>query len=347
MQQSRQNRGTTNTYPVWHGWRLLLRDLKLQAANVLRRAKLPGDLFARENAVLETPQLFELWTALEAEADASGERSPLPLRIASALSADWFDPALFAALCSADLNTALLRLAKYKRLVAPMMLQIDQEADRTTLSFEWLDKTVSPPAVLISFELVFFVQLARLATRSRVHPLAVFSPSGFNQVSEYEAYLGCKLSDGPIPSVSFSAQDAERPFLTSNYGMWSFFEPALSKRLHELDRQASMTERLRSVLLEAIPAGELSLESTCKKLGVSSRTLQRRLNDEGSSYQKTLDQVRSSLAQHYLAHTNMSGAEIAFLLGFEDPSSFVRAFQSWTGTSPQASRAANSTLYLP
>lgn len=76
------------------------------------------------------------------------------------------------------------------------------------------------------------------------------------------------------------------------------------------------------------------MEAICKKLGVSTRTLQRRLQEEGGSFQQVLDQVRTSLAQHYLARTELPGAEIAFLLGFEEPNSFYRAFRGWTGKTP-------------
>ncbi len=329
-----------NNYSVWHGWRLLLRDLELSAANVLRRAQLPGDLFARENASLDTPQFFRLWTALEAEAAHHGDPTPLPLRIAHALSAEWFDPALFAALCSADLNAALLRIARYKRLVAPMSLQVDITPHHTTLGLLWLDQTLAPPPVLMAFELVFFVQLARLATRTPVQPLALTCPTTWEPAAPYEDFFGCKAEDGPVLTLRFGAEDARRPFLTANHGMWAFFEPALRHRLHDLDRQATMTERVRSALLEALPAGDLAMDAVCRKLGVSTRTLQRRLRDEGSSFQKTLDEVRQSLAQHYLQQSAMTGAEISFLLGFEDPSSFVRAFQGWTGVTPQSVRAA-------
>lgn len=331
-------------YPVWHGWRLLLQDLGLQPVHVLRRAQLPGDLFARDSASLDTLQYFRLWTALDAEAADANADLPLPLRIAQVMSADWFDPALFAALCSADLNAALTRMARYKRLVAPMSLQVEATPQRTTLELAWLDKTLPAPPVLVAFELVFFVQLARLATRSQMPAIALRCPTPLHPAAPYETFFGCRLEAGPVPSVSFSAEDAKRPFLTANHGMWSFFEPALRKRLHDLDRQASMTDRVRSVLLEALPAGDLAMDAVCRTLGVSTRTLQRRLRDEGGSFQKTLDQVRSSLAHHYLAHSAMTGAEISFLLGFEDPNSFVRAFQGWTGATPQTVRAARSGL---
>ena len=327
-------------YAVQHGWRLLLRDLEINPAHVLRRAQLPGDLFARDNVQLDSQQYFRLWAALEDEAGASA--LPLPLRIGQALSADWFDPALFAALCSTDLNAALLRIANYKRLVAPMTLQVDISAQRTTLTLEWLDKRCPPPPVLMAFELVFFVQLVRMATRCRVQPLALTCPLPLGHADVYAEHFGLDVDRADALTLVFSAEDACRPFLTANHGMWSFFEPGLRKRLHELDRQATMRDRVYSTLLEALPAGDLSMAVICKKLGVSTRTLQRRLNDEGCSFQQTLDQVRTSLARHYLQNSSMTGAEISFLLGFEDPNSFVRAFQGWTGTTPQSARGTGS-----
>jgi AraC-like DNA-binding protein len=63
--------------------------------------------------------------------------------------------------------------------------------------------------------------------------------------------------------------------------------------------------------------------------------VKRRLKDEVSGLRRTPEAVRSSLALHYLQHSSMSGAEISFLLGFEDPNSFVCAFQEWSGTTPR------------
>lgn len=130
----------------------------------------------------------------------------------------------------------------------------------------------------------------------------------------------------------------ERPFLTENHKMWLFFEPSLRQRLADLDRTAGMADRVRSALLEALPAGEVSMQAVSRQLAVSTRTLQRRLQDEGTTFQGTLDALRDSLAHHYLRNTEMASAEISFLLGFEDPNSFARAFQAWTGKTPQTVR---------
>lgn len=323
---------------------MLLQDAGVHGANVLRRAQLPGDLFARESARLDSATFFRLWQAIEDEAGTAG--GPAPLRLAQKMSADWFDPELFVALCSEDMNDALSRLAKFKRLSGPMALKTEYTDRRTTVTLEFLDRAIQPPPVLVAFKVVFIVQLARMATRSPVHPLRVGWPlpaQSARDARAYEAYFGVPVDHMPMPTLVFAAEDTQRPFLTANHGMWSFFEPALRQRLADLDRHATNVARVRSALLEALPAGELSMQAVCRKLGVSTRTMQRRLKEEGSSFQQTLDALRNSLAHHYLQNSAMSGAEISFLLGFEDPNSFVRAFQGWTGTTPQAVRLANGS----
>ncbi|BDR09029.1 hypothetical protein CTR2_R23670 [Comamonas thiooxydans] len=121
--------------------------------------------------------------------------------------------------------------------------------------------------------------------------------------------------------------------------MWRLFEPDLRRRLSELDATTT-AERVRAVLLELLPDNEATIERTAGRLGLSKRTLQRRLEDEGENFRALVNSTRENLARHYLGNTTMSGAEIAFLLGFKDPNSFYRAFQDWTGQTPHSARHA-------
>ena len=338
-------RNSTLEYAVWPGWRLLMQDAGLATSPVLCRAQLPGDLFARQNVRLDSADFFKLWTAIDAEALSLDPNLPAPLRIAQVMSSDWFDPELFAALCSANLVGAIERISKYVRLIAPMSFKLQRTAAHTTLTVDFLEHTQAPPPVFLAFKLVFFVQLARLATRSAVRPLKVSWPSppdAATDAQRYQSYFGIPVTSAPLATLVFATADVERPFLTENHKMWQFFEPSLRQRLADLTRSASMIERLRSALLEALPAGEVSMLGLSRKLGVSTRTLQRRLQEEGTTFQQTLDALRDSLAHHYLRNSAMSSAEISFLLGFEDANSFARAFQGWTGKTPQAVRNAGT-----
>ncbi|AVI86130.1 Transcriptional regulator, AraC family [Pseudomonas syringae pv. tomato] len=334
-------RSSALDYSVWPGWRVLMQDAGLATAPVLRRAQLPGDLFTRQNVRLDSAHFFKLWEAIEAEAASINADLPAPLQIARVMSSDWFDPELFAALCSANMADALERIAKYVRLIAPMVIRVVPTKAHTTVTMDFLD-ACEPPTVFLAFKLVFFVQLARLATRSPVQPLQVNWPSPSTpgpDLQAYQAYFGIPVTHAPQASLVFAAADVERPFLTENHKMWLFFEPGLRQRLSDLDRTSGMVERVRSALLESLPAGAVSMQQISRKLGVSTRTLQRRLQYEGTTFQQTLDTLRDSLARHYLRSTAMSSAQISFLLGFEDANSFARAFQSWTGSTPGKVRA--------
>lgn len=332
----------TLDYAIWPGWRLLMQDAGLATAPVLRRADLPGDLFARDQVRLTSKDFFNLWVAIEEEARTLDAALPAPLRIAKVMTSDWFDPELFAALCSANFASALERLSKYARLIAPMMFTVVRTTSNAAVTINFLDQTVPPPDVFLAFKLVFFVQLARLATRTPIKPTKVTWPTAAGLAAEdailYSDFFGVPVEAGPLATIVFRDEDMDRPFLTENHKLWQFFEPSLRQRLADLDRTASMVERVRSALLEAMPAGDVSVQSVGKRLGVGTRTLQRRLQQEGTSFQLTLDTVRSSLADHYLRKTTMSSAEIALLLGFDDANSFIRAFRAWTDTTPQSIR---------
>jgi AraC-like DNA-binding protein len=325
---------TPKKFQLPYGWRILLKDLGINPTNVLRRAGLPEDLFAVDDAALSTKEYFSIWRALEEESGGPF----LPLKMATHKSVEAFAPPVFAALCSPDLNTALVRLSLYKRLVCPLALLVSQGEESIRLEAKWLDTAYQPPASLAAMELIWFVQLARIATRERIVPLSLTSPRRALAADEYTQYFGTPVRQDAVISITFSAEDAARPFLTASESMWRFFEPSLRKRLFELDAQATVSEKVRSALLEMLPGGNASMGAVSSKLGFSPRTLHRRLSQEGVSFQVVLNQTREELAKHYLGNSNMPGAEISFLLGYEDPNSFLRAFQQWTGQTPERVR---------
>lgn len=321
------------------GWRPLLRDLGIDPQNMLRRAELPLDLLAREDARLSTDEYFRMWNAMQAE---YGDPS-FAIRLVEVATAESFSPPLFAALQSPNLLVALERLATYKRLVAPMALSVEARRQSVRATFRWLHAATKPPPSLVGMEAAFITQLARMATRERIEPIRVIVPVLPDAAGALERFLGVPLQRGKHLSMSFAHEDALRPFLTANDALWSVFEPELRRRLAELEASASMGERVRSVILELLPSGQASMGQVAAKLAVSRRTLQRRLQSEGTAYLTILAATREQLAMHYLSRTPFSLTEIAFLLGFEEPNSFFRAFHSWTGDTPESVRQSMRT----
>lgn len=322
-------------FPVEPAWALVLTDLGVRPSNVLRRAELPEDLFSRAGARLSTSQYFAFWHALTVEVD-----DPVfPLRFAEAVRSESFSPPLFAALCSPDLLTACRRISHYKRLVAPMKLEVSFH-DRLDIDFEWLEANVQPPPTLVACEFVFFVRLAQMATRHPVRPAAVRSTVDLGPLRAYEDFFGVRIEPARTSGLSFSREDAQRPFMTANPAVWSAFEPMLQSNLEDLDESATTADRVRATLLDGLPSGRSSMDTVARRLAMSRRTLQRRLRTEGTSFQRILRLTREQLARHYLGNTQLPASEISFLLGFEEPNSFYRALNDWTGQTPEGMRRA-------
>jgi AraC-like DNA-binding protein len=325
----------TTHFSVQPSWNVMATDLGIDPALVLKYASLPSDLLVRKDATLNPDDYFRLWHGLEQTMGTD----TLPLKMGQLFSVEAFHPLVFASLCCENLNTALQRFSQFKQLYGPLTLLVEITDQQTCATIDCYGTNEPIPRSIGAVELIFLTRLARMGTRTHVLPIRVELSQLPDRREPYQEFFGVPLSQGSANRLTFSARDARRPFLTENAAMWDFFEADLKKKLSDLDRQASMQERIKSVLSEMLPAGYSSIEEAANRLGTSKRSLQRKLAEELSSYQEILTVTRRELAHTYLSRSSASLAEIAYLLGFQDSNSFLRAFRSWTGQTPREYRA--------
>jgi AraC-like DNA-binding protein len=324
-------------YPIETGWQILARDMNISPQDVLRHARLPLDLLSRKSPMITGKEYFRLWDGL---ATVLRDNPAFPLDLARSTTPETFSPPVFASFCSPNLNAAAARIAHYKPLVGPIRLSVKTSNERTTIKIGALPEYGDLPPSLITMELAWWVHVPRLATREHLVPLSVHTTVDIPEKAVYEDYFGVHLTKSDFDGVTFSAQDAERPFLTASDAMWSIFEPELNQRMQDLAQDATHTDRVRACLMEIVASGQYSVGDVASRLAVSPRTLQRHLRQEGTSFQQVLDGLREELARSYLARSEYSNGQIAFLLGYEDPNSFFRAFRAWTGQTPAVVRAS-------
>jgi AraC-like DNA-binding protein len=142
-----------------------------------------------------------------------------------------------------------------------------------------------------------------------------------------------------IGTLSLPASDLELPFATFNPSLLAVLDPALQAEQSMGSAVcADAVASVRHVLRRRLGDGEISLRHVTDELGVSARTLQRQLSEAGTSFTELLQDTRRERALFYLRQSDLSLSEIAFLLGFDTPSSFFRAFGRWTGQTPGAFR---------
>lgn len=241
-----------------------------------------------------------------------------------------FMPPLFAAMCSKDGKSCFKRLAKYKKLIGPYALKVQETNQSVTIEFTFSDGNKALPKFAVFTELVLTVSMCRKATGQHIRPLRVVTTHDPGD-DEFEQFFGIKPIVGQENLIEFSLADMKEPFLTKNNTMWGYLKPELTKRMKELEIDESVSAKVRSVLFELIPAGSYSVDTVAKELAVSSRTLQRKLSGEGTTFIKQLNHTRELLARNYLKDKNISNDDIAFLIGYSDANAFIRAFRNWTG----------------
>jgi AraC-like DNA-binding protein len=147
--------------------------------------------------------------------------------------------------------------------------------------------------------------------------------------------------DAPENEVVLRTVDLELPLMSSNPELVIMFEEKAEEFRAASDVEPELANRVRTVL-QRMMRGELpDLGGVARALSISERSLQRKLGQEGVSFQHLVNEVRFSLAQRHLRNREVDAAEVSYLLGFSHPTSFYRAFKRWTGMTPEEYRRSS------
>lgn len=177
----------------------------------------------------------------------------------------------------------------------------------------------------------------------KVRPLAVVYPFTPENSAEYERVLRCRpiLSAGKI-KLDFDLKDWALPIITSNYEMQQFLIGTNTELKNLMAGQPSFKGKVFNYLLTNAYLGVVSLDQLAANFNISARTLQRKLNEEGFTFQQITDEVRKSLAIAYLKAGSYQLKEISYMLGYNETSAFSRTFKRWTGSPPASYQRQNS-----
>ena len=302
----------------------------------MKKAVLPEDLFARRSPSLTAEEYFRFMRAV----DTLSPDDETPIKLAASDNIETFSPPIFAAFCSRNALTCLKRLAQYKPLIGALLYRVEETENEVSVEIVPSDEELELPEILIGIEFAFIIGLIRKATKEQIVPLRAASKQKMHNTA-YAAFIGADIVTADRNQLVFSRTDALIPFINCNESMWSFFEPELNRRLSMMDTDDSYAARVRSALMELLPSGECAIEDVAAKLGYSKRSLQRKLQEENTNFQKQLNHTRELLAKYYVGSSDMQTEDIAYLLGYQDTSSFLRVFAVWTGQTVSEYRNAN------
>lgn len=314
-----------------------LRDLKISSAAVLRRAGLPVGFLEQGKIWMTTEERFAFFNAVR---DVSGDPA-IGLKLGSEQRVERYDPVSITALYSHSFRDALDRISRYKRLTGPQEIRVEQHGDESFVDFLWLlvDEEAPPTQVDVCF--AWLMTIVRRGTGRDIRPLRLdlARPEAHRDI--YEGHFGCPVRfDRDRNVMVFLSEDLDRPFLSYNPDLLEMVAPQLEKELSRQWEDSSLGSQVKAAVKTLAAGRRPQLEDVAQELRTSPRTLQRRLIEEGHTFRRLLEEARRELAHHYLVHSPLDIHEVAYLVGYDDPNSFSRAFHKWEGSSPGEWRSA-------
>ena len=244
----------------------------------------------------------------------------------------------YALLASTSARQAIDFAIKYRALASPLIgLRFGLDSGEAVWSFEDV-LGLGPDSSLFRF--VFEFQLGTQLALHRDLLGATLAPArvrtSFSAPPHADLYcelLGCRVEFGAgVNELRFDSAWLGHPLAFANPITAAVVEQTCDRLLAEMHHASGLAGRVAALLLQA-PGRFLDIELVSERLHLTSRTLRRRLQLEGTSYQQVLDSVRRQLAIDYLRDTGMSTEDIATSLGFSDAANFRHAFKRWTGRS--------------
>lgn len=309
-----------------------LDDYGLDGRQIAREAGVDPDRARQADARYPARQIASLWKAARL---ATGDEA-VGVRVGRHVRPTTLHALGFAWLASDCLLDALRRLHRYHRLLnTGLKMALAESGMTVTLDLELTApelKTIPYPADATSTAIV---HMCRLSLRNDFAPRAV-------ELIRATPVDTRPWADELTTTLEFQARRNRlvfdlktllEPLPGSNTELALANEQIAAAYLARFDRD-NVTMRVRQRLVEMLPAGRVSQDSVADSLNMSSRTLQRRLETEGTTFTDLTDDTRSELARQYLAQPHYSVTQVAYLLGFSEPSNFARAFRRWTGHSP-------------
>jgi AraC-like DNA-binding protein len=291
-----------------------------------------GEPLLSAQTTLTTAAFFALWRAIDEEAG----RRDIGLLLGAEAAERGYSVASAAALHAPNLAGALQTLARYKRLTCPEHVELDVTAGEANIRFHWTLATTEVPRLLVDSTFASFAALGRRGTGGQVGPVRIDLARRSGDAELLRAHFGCRVAfRAAVDRIVFDASALDVPFVTANAEAFSRVVPGLEAQLVGRARDRSLRDDVRVAIARAMSRGARpTVDEVARRLHVSPRTLQRRLGEEHTNYQAELDRVRQTSARRLLANTELHPTDIAFLLGFEEPNSFVRAFRAWERTTP-------------
>jgi len=247
---------------------------------------------------------------------------------------------------SALLSEALQRAARYSSIVNEGISLKYIDGRDVCITFDYVGVSRHLDRHQIEFFVATLVRMCRQLTGLRLVPTRVrLTHRRDGDRSEFSEFFGAGVEFGAgVDEVAFAATIKHMPIVSAdpylNQLLITYCEEALSRRP---TNRGSFRSSVENAIVPMLPHGKARAGEIARQLGVSQRTLARRLSSEGRTFSDALENLRSDLAERYLTDEALTISQIAWLLGYQEVSAFTHAFKRWTGRTPREARSCAAT----
>lgn len=262
-------------------------------------------------------------------------------------------PAIFGVvgytmMSSANLFDALERLIRYLRILSnSAIVTMDLHGHAIAVTLDLQGDALPIPRQRIEFDLLTLFAFCRWVSGGALWPLAVeLTHDVPGDVQPYlEAFQCAPRFNARGNRVLLALADFQVPLPTHQAQLAAVHDRFAGARIDQLDRlSVTCVQRVRELIAGRLPDGEPGRTAIARELRMTERTLQRRLQGEGTSFHALVDGTRRELARRYLAQSDLSLAEVTYLLGFASQGNFTRACHRWFDTTPGQYRARAAAM---
>jgi AraC-like DNA-binding protein len=246
---------------------------------------------------------------------------------------------------SQTLGDGLKRIARYSQITNEAVVVGYREGNTLVINLSYSGVPRHSDRHQMEFCMFAVLRICRMLTGQNIVPQHFWiSHYRSERTSEMARFVGTEVKFGAdTDEFALSVNARELPLIHAdpylNDLLPKYCEAALAERGGDTSQLRTRVENAISSLL---PHGRVLVEDIARSLGMSERTLARKLSDEGLNFTEILQQLRRDLAVRYLDDRKLHISKIAWLLGFHEVSAFTHAFKRWTGKTPKQMRTASA-----